>query len=571
MADGRSIVSAVGLFKKFNTNTPLEALEWDVVEKDGVRISSVAYNGHVVEDGCVRIAARFVRPVGEGKKPVVLFLPDTEQEVDEALFAFFTKRGYAVLVPDYRGFADGESIQAHRTIYPGSLDHGNYTNARGLNDLKDLDAEDTTWFEWTYVALFSVEYLKQRQDVGEIGVVGVRGGGDLAWRVMLCSDVKCGVPINAAGWHSFQNIAKFSDDTKRNLSDDRRRYIAACEAQSYAPYVKCPVLMLCSLRDKSFDCDRAYDTYARIGNKEENGLAYSPFSGDCIGPNGLTDLHLFLEKNLKGRQIYLPDSLNIKMQEKNGGLEICVESDKEGLLEEAGIFYAEADVKTKAVYRDWRCVHKVEGMQVQDGQFSYVIKPYAGAKAVFAFAYAKYINGFRIMSKITAKRLENANEHAVRNRRLFTGNAAESFSVANHSAEAVGGIFLEREIMPSLTVGYADIVGAYAKGGIRTYRISAPEYLPGENDWLQLEGYSAQTQSLRVVVEVGDIREAEESYVCTVPIKGGGKWKRILLQAADFKSEVTGKPLKSFTVANALVFACAGEEQEFSITNVLWL
>ena len=311
-------------------------------------------------------------------------------------------------------------------------------------------------------------------------------------------------------------------------------------------------------------------TYLRIGYKYDNALAYSPFSGECIGPNGLTNLQLFLEKHLKGREIYLPDTLKITLTKKDGNVEIQVKSDEEALLAEAGIFYAEADVSTKSIYRDWQHVYQVEGGQVEGGQFTHVIKPYSGATAVFAFAYARYFNGFRITSKIASLRMEKS-EDAVRNRCLYAGGEPLCFNVADHRTEAAGGIFLEQEIVPRLTRGYGDIHGVYAKGGVRTYRISSPEYLPCKNDLLQFESYSADTQSLRVSIEVGDIRENEERFTCIVPIKGGGKWKRQILRAEDFKSETTGSPLVSFTQANALLFGCNGEEKEFSITNLLWL
>ena len=571
MFQSRPIVSAVRLFQKFNVGTPLDAQEWNVEEKDGVRSSYVAFNGHVVEDGCVRVAAKFVQPIGgAAEKPTILFLPDVEQETDEGIVAFFTSRGYSVLVPDFRGFAENESIVEHRTIYPGSLDHGNYAYARGLYDLKDMTAEESTLYEWIYVALFSLEYLKTREDVGNIGVVGVRSGGAVAWEVMLSPDVKCGIPINAAGWTSAQKIAKFSEEFAHYLDNGTNRYIAAFEAQSCAPYVQCPVLMLCALRDKSFDCDRANDTFMRIGNGEENALSYSSYSGECIDPNGLANIHLFLEKNLKGRQIYLPAPLRIKLTEKGENLEIHVECDEEGLLAETGVFYAEADVNTKSVYRDWRCVCALDGKQVENNAYSCVVKPYAGAKRVYAYAYAKYINGFRVSSKIASIAWENNKGNTVRNRLMYSGKAADCFTVTNHSENAVGGIFLENEIVPSLTTGYAGIKGIYAKGGVRTYRINAPQYQPQGDDFLQFEGYSAEDQELRIVVEVGDIRAEEERFVANAFIKGGGKWKRVVLSPSDFKSVETGMSLKSFSLASALVFD--GEEnKEFSITQVVWL
>ena len=72
-------------------------------------------------------------------------------------------------------------------------------------------------------------------------------------------------------------------------------------------------------------------------------------------------------------------------------------------------------------------------------------------------------------------------------------------------------------------------------------------------------------------MEVADAEKAKERYTCLVEVKGGGKWKRIILSAADFKGEVSGKPLHNFFDGSALAFDCAGEEQEFSITNILWL
>ena len=402
-------------------------------------------------------------------------------------------------------------------------------------------------------------------------MVGIRKGGEIAWKVMLSPDIKCGVPINAAGWRSFLNIAKFGDNIAHDLSDDRHRYIAAVEAQSYAPYVKCPVLMLCALRDAEFDCDRAYDTYSRIGSSDGNALAYSPESGACIGPKGLADMDLFLERNLKGREIFIPDTLNISLKEKEEGLEITVDCDRQGILEEAGVFYAEADVKTRSTFREWRRVYKVDGSSVKDGKAVCTVKPFEGAKAVFAYAYARYINGFCMMSKITSKRLSKPNPNAVKSRMLFSGKEMESFGIAKHEEYSIGDIFLEREAIPKTVRGYGNIRGAYSMGGIRTYKISSPRYIPDENALLEFDVYSAETQQLEVAIEVADAERAKERYTCIVDVKGGGKWKRIILRAADFKGEISSMPLQNFFDGSALAFDCAGEEKEFAVTNILWL
>ncbi len=565
------IVSAVSLWKKFNLKNSLGASEWGLEEKQGKRYSHVSFNGHAASGGSVRIYARFGRPTDEAEKPVVLLLPDAGKAPDDELMAYFIEKGYAVLMPDYSGKTSSDADDVLRTVYPPSLAHGNLEQARGLYGMDGLSAEDTTWFEWTYVALYCISYLRARTDVGNIGVVGIRVGGELAWHAMLSPHVKCGIPVNAVGWHSFLHVAKFGDNVAHNLSDDRHRYIAAVEAQSYAPYVKCPVLMLCALRDVGFDCDRAYDTYSRIGNPYGNALAYSNQSGACIGPHGLADMDLFLEKNLKGREIYIPDTLSVTLKEGNDGIEVTVECDKEGLLEEIGILYAEAETQTKSAFRDWRVVHQADGRTVKNGRVSYTVKPFEGAKAVFVYAYAKYINGFRTASKILSKRLTKVNPVAVKSRMLFSGKEMDCFGVAEYEDYSIGGIFLEREAVPKRVKGYGDIRGAYSVGGVKTYRISSPQYIPDENALLKFDVYSKNTQKLAVTVEVADMEQGTEKYTCNALVKGGGKWKRVILRAADFKSESYGKPLTNFCSGSALSFACANEEEEFAVTNILWI
>ena len=566
------IVSAISLWKKYNLKNALEETVWGEETNGDKTYCHVSYSGHKVSDGSVRIYARFGKPAnGAAKRPAVLLLPEAGRTADEELMEYFIERGYAVLMPDYSGKMSTDADGVQRTAYPDSISYGNFENAKGLDSEEDFSPEESTWFEWTYVALYSVKYLKSRSDVTNVGVVGIRMGGDIAWQTMVSPDVQCGVPINAVGWRSFLEMSKFGDNLAYNLSDDRHRYIAAVEAQSYATYVKCPVLMLCAPRDTTFDCDRAYDTYARIGNADGNALVYSTDSGACIGPNALTDMDLFLEKNLKGREIYIPDTLNVALKDSEGGLDIQVACDKEGILEEAGIFYAEADVTTKSTYRDWRCIYKTPGRVVKNGKFTHTVKPFEGASAVFVYAYAKYINGFCVMSKITSKRLIANKANAVRSRVVFSGKDIDGFSVAQYEDYSIGNIFLEREAVPKKTLGYGDIEGVYSVGGFRTYKISSPKYVPAENAFLEFEAYSKISQEIKVTIEEADIEKVSERYSCLADVKGGGKWKRIILKASDFKGETYGKPLECFRNGSALVFSCAGEEIEYSITNILWL
>ena len=608
------ILSAVSLWKKLDMSNELNPTESPLGKSAfGEKSCRIAFNGRKVDDGEVRISAVFSRPVQGEKFPVVLLLGDAGKRADSELVTYFVQKGYGVLAPDYSGYrevaedeetweetqeeiADVEQMQIELgeelpvdkqadvqeekdekvnsilpyTVYPDSLSHANFVTAGGLTELEERNADQSCWFEWMHVVMYAIKYLKSRDDVTSIGVVGIRAGGALTWKSMLSEDVQCGVPINAVGWDSFKSVNKFLESTQKNLSNERHRYIAGIESQSYANFAKCPVLMLCAMRDGSFDCDRAYDTYARVGCTDGSAIVYSTDSGPCIGPTALFDMDLFLEKNLKGRAIFIPESLNVSLKEENGEFLVEAEVDEGGILEEAGIFYAEGDENTKSVFRNWQCVYKVEGKNVKNGKIETRITPFEGAKFVFAYAYARYINGFQVVSKIAGKRFAEAKEDVVKDRMIFDGTGLECFDVYEFEEYSLGGIFLENEALPKLSVGYGGIKGAYSVSGIKTYKISSPRFLPDESAMLKFDLYAVKDDQMQVSVDVEKDGEVQ-TYVSKVSVKGGGKWKRILLKPAEFKEEETGVPLKSFLDGNALSFRIGDEENEFAVTNILWL
>jgi len=564
------IVSAVALWKKLDMTNPLSESEWGKETDNGHTYSHVTYCGRKAPDGNVRIYATFGKPQKSGKVPAVLLLPDAGKTADRELMKFFMDKGYAVLVPDYSGKMQSDGENTPRTIYPKSLDHANYDRAKGLDDLDGIEAEGSCWFEWLYVATYSIEYLKKREDISSIGVVGIRIGGEIAWKTMLSPDVKCGIPVNAVGWRSYRGVNKFADNAETNMRDDKHRYIAGIDSQSYAPFIKCPVLMLCAMRDWFFDPDRAYDTYARIGVTEGSVLAYSMDGGACIGPKSLVDIDLFLEKHLKGREIYIPSQLNVSLKETDGKIEVYVEGDDEAILSELGIYYAEAETATRSVFRDWQKVCSVDGKLVKDGKYRYEIVPQCDGGSVFVYAYAKYFNGLRISSKIASKKLTEGKRKTLKSKLLYEGKELETFSVAENKEYSIARIFLEREALPKSEEGFGGIKGAFSVGGVRTYKISSPRYLPPENALLKFDVYSKEGCTLKVSVHVATSGDFE-TYSCDIPVKAGGKWKRIVLNPVEFKKDGTGSTLSAFLDGKAISFDCIDETETFAVTNIIWL
>jgi len=107
-------------------------------------------------------------------------------------------------------------------------------------------------------------------------------------------------------------------------------------------------------------------------------------------------------------------------------------------------------------------------------------------------------------------------------------------------------------------------------GGMTTYTIVSPEFLPDDNAFLKLDVYFFTDGKLTIGIGVGDMQTQFERYVYTAEVKGGGKWKRIVLKAGDFKGEQSGMPLKSFALGKTLSFESEGEKL-YAVTNILWL
>ena len=154
------IVSAVSLWRKLDMSNPLAESEWGEWTEGNAVFKHVTYSGHKTEDGSVRVYAVFGKPAHGDKFPAILLLPDGGKRYDTELMRFFISKGYAVLMPDYSGKMKSDEENTPRTIYPKSLEFANLDLAKGLDDLDGIEIEGSCWFEWLYVATYSIEYLK---------------------------------------------------------------------------------------------------------------------------------------------------------------------------------------------------------------------------------------------------------------------------------------------------------------------------------------------------------------------------------------------------------------------------
>ena len=555
------ILTPSTLWNDFDDELELNSEEEIVSEENGISTENVRFSGRETGAGRVRIFARMARPAEGDNFPALLILSDADKTISDELMRRFVSKDFAVLMPDYRGgFEDTENY----TVYPENISYANFAQAGRRIDHADETAKETCWYEWVALARYCVKYLKSRKDIDRIGVLGIKRGGEIAWQLMAtCSDLMCGVCVCSGGWMTYRGKNKFGEGSEIKLDDERYRFLAAVDSQAYAPYVRCPVLMLCSTNDRCFDADRAFDTYARINPEMEKTFYFAARYDGHIGHNSLANLDLFIDKHLKDRAVFIPSPVEIVIEEDSDGeLVAHLTMDSNGEYTECNVFLAEDNLDSST--RDWSLCE----LKREDGNEAiFRLNAYENAKIVFAFARAKYSCGFYVASKIAVKKIEKKYPNVLpKSRILYSSlNKTDSFTFDKSDrfflAECIAD---DSEPIVKLIEGPHKIKGITSTLGLKTYRISDNMYRPGENAYLKFDVYAPAPCVIEVAVQT--VKDGvSEIYACNLRTDGGEIWSNHMLKAKDFKNSVN-KSLSQLNEATSLTF---NSNETFALNNLL--
>lgn len=557
------ILSPTMLWNDFDDTLPVQCTLLGEQAEEKIILRRLRFFGRAVGNERVNIYALYAAPVKADNMPALLIMPDARRTADAALAARFARRGYAVLMPDYRGeWPDTEDY----TIYPDSIAYANYSRVGRHMDYADDTAKETSWYEWTAVARYCVKYLHSLPEIAKIGAIGLKTGGDVVWQLAAtCPELSCVIPVCSGGWRAYAGISKFGDATELKMDDERYRYLAGVDAQAYAQAALCPVLMLCSTNDTRFDADRAFDTFARITPDVEKTFYFAARYDGHIGNTGLNDLDLFIDKHLKGRAVFVPSPVEISIEEDAGDLVARIKFDRNGEVKYCDVFTAEN--RLESPFRNWtKCRLKRE--EGEDEQVFY-LDVCKNCSRVFAFAKAKYSCGFAVSSKIAVKKLDKAYANMTDSSRiLYSGDeGTDSLTLDRFDKNVLAGCFLDTSEAPIRRAkGPLDIAGACSPYGLKTYKIGDEKYRPAESALLKFDVYFPAPAVLEITA-LAYAGGKPEKFVCNLRVPGGERWSNHILYAKDFKNEIN-KPLAQLRDAVSLSFYST---DEFILNNLLWL
>ncbi len=554
------ILTPVTLWRDFDDTLPLDDDMIFEVKEGNVIKRQVYFSGRQTKEGRVRIYAEFYAP--EKKTfPAVMILFEAGKPFDREFVRRFTGRGYGVLCVDYCG---DKGTQEPCTVYPSDVDYGNYARAGRHMTNVDTDVSETSWYEWAAVARYAYQYLSTRPEVTSVGAVGLRTGGEILFKVVPYEPFSCFVSVCAAGWLAYGDMERFGDVSSHSFDDEQHRFIAGLDSQSYAPYIKCPVLLLSAINDRKYNYERVYDTFCQIGRNVEKAILFSAHGNGLIGAHSFRDIELFLDKYLKGDPAFIskPIDISIKGNERE---ELVAEVlfDRGGELKDFGVFYTEKLAGSRA--RDWtRILGKKE--DVKDGVGIVPVSLYRGCKKALVYAFASYANGFSVTSKILEFTVEKEYVNTRLASRVIYTNAdgRSGFTGYCLGAKSVADCFhAENETDVRLLPGYGGIKGITSEFGMISYRVGEEGYEAPPSASFGFDAWCEEKSTLRVTFFRSD---SDRGYTCEVHIDGGGKWKNILLDASDFKQE-GGQNLGDFAGVHSVMFASEGQ---VLINNVLW-
>mgnify|MGYP001151231598 CR=1 FL=1 len=576
------ILTPISLWKDFDDSQPLDATVGGEKIQDGVKYEYVNFAGRKTDDGRVSVFGIFAYDAETPSQDGVVIIPDSSETADERLLKMFVDNGYSALMVDIRGdigarngasSAEGKGNEGTGicgkfipfTVYPPSVAYANYYSAGRHIDYADEGADKTSWYEWVAVGLYARNYLSERVKNDKIGVVGIRDGGEVAWKLAYAGKFSCAIPVCAVGWRAYKGFSKFGT-AEPEFDEERRRFMAAIDSQAYAPYVKCPVLMLCSTNDPDFDYDRAYDTFSRI-NPEFAGqsvIAYSVKSNACIAQKSTKDMFMFLDRYIKQRQVFIPKPAELTVTvDDNDNLIARTAFDDAGVVENFGLFMAE-DCKNPTV-RDW--VRSRYKGKVSDTEHEFYLDVYNKTSVLFALCYVMYTNGFTVWSKITVKKISGTFRNSQSKCRVMysSRNGIDCFSLADYGSYAVAGTFFENEdIFPKMVSGNG-LKGIYCVCGLSTYRLNSPRYAPSAGSLLKFDIFVDKDCTVELSmtsVSDGTVYSLRISVI-------GGTWQSEVLESKLFKS-TGGMPLADYCVPSGLMFTIKCDER-YALNNVMWL
>ena len=550
----------VTLWADFDGEQPLDLSVIRTSEQNQMSLTEVYFSGRETGGGRPRIYAVFAHALGADEHaPAVVLANDCDLTVDLDIMGYFCRRGYAVLMFDYAG----EREKGRFTLYPECVSYANFQRAGRHLRFAEPTARENCFYEWTGVARYAVRAAKALSGSEKIAFFGYRRGGLMAWHLAVLepSLAACG-SLFFAGWERYQGRPKFDPaGSVMDMDDEIRRYLAGIAVESYASFLKVPFLFLSGTNDDCTDMDRAYDTLHRVPEDCELIYEFSPRLYGLLSDRAAATLDLFLERQLKGRPLELPQSCELSFEIRNKVPLLRLTSP--GKEAEVKVYYAFDTVAP--VERDWK---SLKIMRIGEGVYEGAIPLRGACSRVFAYANVTMENGMTQSSSFAVGDISSLAAPAAAGHVIYNGMMGED-SFTCYPVEGLkrqSDLFLSQVPvkMAEGPLGIAGVSGTVQS--LATYKLSGQAFRGEDENLFRFDVWSRQPQTLTVVFYADKGKESEYVYRAEVKLLGGEIWQPVTLKKENFKA-ADGRILKTWAVSMAAFLT----ERPAVFNNILWV
>ncbi|MBR2614203.1 MAG: dienelactone hydrolase family protein [Clostridia bacterium] len=548
-----NLLTAQSVWKDFATESVTEEIIEENI-KEGVVVKKIYLSGREVGVDSVKIYGIVVHPKKMTDLPGLLVFGEIGKPIEEALLIKLAKKGYCVFSPDF----GGKSEEEYFTLYPEIISYANYTESKDkLLEVKE-SARKTCWYEWGCVAKHALKYLKQNHAL--VGALGIKKGAEVLWHLAGTESLDAVVFAFGTGWHTYKGKFKFANQDATTFDEVYYKYLAGFEPQSYAQYVKAPALILSATNNDSYDFERTYDTYIRLDHCGYKAINCSVGTGDVLDYGSYRDIEIFLAKNLKQTEDFLPKELDFEVEENNGKIKITVTPDEQGLK---NIEVYKAENVLNPTLLGWTKIADLGKEKV----YEYEIKN--TVNKLFFMVKAEYENGFTLSSGVIAKDV-TTNLIARRVNMLFSNvkKVNKFFAYVSEDDEFVNSSIITEDIKGMrIEKGPMAIKGVYSETGLISYSLNNEDAKFDEHSILMLDLYSKEDNEIEIELIVNYKKENQTSYFFKKEVQGSNIWRDFRIEGVRLKT-LEGKPLQSFDNVNAIILRF---KDKYVINNVMWI
>lgn len=546
-----TILTPITLWNSFDDGLPLKEVQLNTFTLNGAVYSQVYFSGRQVGLERVRIFGLYARQKQKSKGSI-LILPDVVDTIDGELVNHFVNLGYDVLAVDLRGkyLTEGEC-----TKYPAEISYANYACIGDTFYSATNLASQTCWYEWTAVARYAVSYLKSKRPENKVGVIGIRYASNVLWQLSATDKrVDASTFLFGAGWLAYKGISKYSDETIE-LNEERYRFIAGVEAQSYASYVTCPVLYLSTTNSDQFDAERAVDTLSKLPNQDKCWFNFTSVAKDVLDEHSLIDVELFFNKFIAGEKVLLPSIPELKIDFEDESIYYNLNySNKKDV---AKIFILASNNDLNTCDRVW---YNVMPKERSDGKVEFRQKVYGKVDFEIAFAVIKYNNGFTVSSRFEFQKIDVSSSSKTPSVLFSSLKQPVNFVVEDIKIPLLGNVFAKSRLY-NFKKGPYGILGIFSENTLTSYAVRKIASYIEQDSFIKFDAYSPLNEKLLIKITMSDKTQYEKMFDLT----GGEFWQSVQVPILDFKDE-NAKCIRDFEKIESISISSNGA---FMINNFI--